>query len=248
MKRQFGLSMIELLIAMAISSFLILGVTQIFIDNKRNYLYQQSQSENQENGRFTLMLLDRQLAKTGYRRRPDDTLEQAFPANTLNSCTFTAGQTITRVNDHTLCLRYQPRDPAELDCSGTGLSSANAASVAEPYTTPAQPFVETVTISGGNLTCNGAVLVEGVSGVVFEFGTGPTGEREVTSYTKTPGNAPIRSLRYSALLESTQKNLAQGIASKACEQWEALSGTDPCKEDRIYQIASSSTTLRNLMP
>ncbi|OVZ72666.1 hypothetical protein CDO43_01055, partial [Pseudomonas aeruginosa] len=39
-RRQSGLSMIELLVALAISSFLILGITQIYLDNKRNYLFQ----------------------------------------------------------------------------------------------------------------------------------------------------------------------------------------------------------------
>ena len=37
--RQRGLSMIELLVALAISSFLILGITQVYIDNKRNYMF-----------------------------------------------------------------------------------------------------------------------------------------------------------------------------------------------------------------
>ncbi len=36
-RRQSGLSMIELPVALAISSFLILGITQIYLDNKRNY-------------------------------------------------------------------------------------------------------------------------------------------------------------------------------------------------------------------
>ncbi|MEN1592952.1 prepilin-type N-terminal cleavage/methylation domain-containing protein, partial [Pseudomonas aeruginosa] len=40
-KMQKGLSMVELLVALAISSFLILGISQIYIDNKRNYLFQQ---------------------------------------------------------------------------------------------------------------------------------------------------------------------------------------------------------------
>ncbi len=43
-RRQSGLSMIELLVALAISSFLILGITQIYLDNKRNYLFQQGQA------------------------------------------------------------------------------------------------------------------------------------------------------------------------------------------------------------
>ena len=56
-KMQKGLSMVELLVALAISSFLILGISQIYIDNKRNYLFQQGQAGNQENSRFVLMLL-----------------------------------------------------------------------------------------------------------------------------------------------------------------------------------------------
>ena len=55
--KEHGLSMIELLIALAISSFLILGITQIYIDNKRNYLFQQTQAANQENLRFLDLLL-----------------------------------------------------------------------------------------------------------------------------------------------------------------------------------------------
>ncbi|BCR23333.1 hypothetical protein KAM426_08600 [Aquipseudomonas alcaligenes] len=62
--RQFGLSLIELMVALVISSFLILGITQIYVDNKRNYLFQQGQSENQENGRYALLLLEKELAKT----------------------------------------------------------------------------------------------------------------------------------------------------------------------------------------
>jgi type IV pilus assembly protein PilW len=52
--RQNGLSLIELMVAMVIGLFLILGVTQIFISNQRTYLFQQAQMGNQENGRFTL--------------------------------------------------------------------------------------------------------------------------------------------------------------------------------------------------
>jgi len=69
--RQRGLSIVELMVALAISSFLILGITQLYINNKKTYLFQQSQEVNQENGRFALALLNQELAKAGYRRRPD---------------------------------------------------------------------------------------------------------------------------------------------------------------------------------
>ena len=127
--KQAGLSMVELLIALAISSFLILGVTQIYIDNKTSYLFQQGQAQNQENGRFSLMVLEQHLAKAGFRRRPDDSLEQAFTAGTFNTttgagtCTFRAGQAVTKVDDSTICLRFEPRDATEVDCAGTGVTT-----------------------------------------------------------------------------------------------------------------------------
>lgn len=253
---QFGLSLVELMVALAISSFLILGVTQIYIDNKSNYLYQQGQSANQENGRFTLMLLDRQLSKAGYRRRPDVTLEQAFPAGDFTAstgsetCAFSVGQAISRVDSSTICIRYQPRTASELDCAGTGVSSANASAIAKPYTTPTESFVEKITIGNGNLVCNGTTLVEGVAGIRFDFGIGAAGTREVTSYTQTPGSNPIGSVRYYVLLAS-QNNLRQKMNSQAYCDWIKLgdaSANCTVPDDKLYQLVNNSMTLRNLMP
>lgn len=255
--RQSGLSLVELMVALAISSFLILGVTQIYIDNKSNYLYQQGQSGNQENGRFTLMLLDRQLSKAGYRRRPDVAPEQAFPAETLpvttgsETCAFSvAGQALSRVDSSTICIRYQPRTASELDCAGTGVSSANASAIATPYTTPTESFVEKITVSNGNLICNGTTLVEGVAGIRFDFGVGAPGTREVTSYTQTPGSNPVGSVRYYVLLAS-QNNLRQNLNSKAYCDWIKLNDSSAectVPDDKLYQLVNNSMTLRNLMP
>ena len=55
--RQRGLSLIELMVALLLSSFLIIGVTQIFITNKQNYTFQQNQIGNQENSRFSITVL-----------------------------------------------------------------------------------------------------------------------------------------------------------------------------------------------
>ena len=92
-KSQNGLSIIELLVALAISTILILGVTQVFLENKRTQAFQQQQNNNQENARFAEIILDEYLGKAGYRRAPDDVLENAFPAAAAASgCSaFTAG-------------------------------------------------------------------------------------------------------------------------------------------------------------
>lgn len=133
-RRQSGLSMIELLVALAISSFLILGITQIYLDNKRNYLFQQGQAGNQENGRFAMMFLDQQLAKVGFRRRADDPNEFAFPAQqkTAYCEAFKAGSTlvpaVVKAGQSGFCYRYQPAPGEAYDCEGNSI------------TTPSDPF------------------------------------------------------------------------------------------------------------
>lgn len=82
-KHQLGLSMVELLIALAISSFLILGITQVYIDNKRNYVFQQNQAGNAENSRFAALIINDYLGKAGYRRTPSALLEIVFPPGRL---------------------------------------------------------------------------------------------------------------------------------------------------------------------
>jgi type IV pilus assembly protein PilW len=248
-RRQLGLSLIELMVAMLISSFLILGVTQIFIDNKRNYLYQQSQGENQENGRFTLKLLENELSKTGFRRNPSDNVLYAFPAGTYGSCTFSAGQMIKKVNDTTLCLRFQPRDQHELDCSGAPPSSLTSLDI--PYKSTTAMLSEKIEVTGGALKCNDVTIIDsGLAGMQLNFGVGPTDERQVTSFTNNPASDTIRNVRFSVLLSSPQSNVSQGLASKVCTDWQAMTGAaeSPCTDDKIYQIVSSSMTLRNLMP
>lgn len=252
-RSQLGLSLIELLVAMAISSFLILGITQIYIDNKKSYAFQQSQGENQENGRYALMTLEQQLNKTGYRRRPDETLETIFPAATVSGCTFTSGQVINRVDSKTLCIRYQPRDPQEKDCLGAGVSSGVATEIANPYTSTNGVFAMKISIdSTGNLICQSGTatgtLLNGIEDVKFDFGVGPASSRDVTSFTATPGSSDvIRAVRYSLLMVSTQSGVSQGMSIKAYTDWYGGGSTLPTT-GKLYQIVSSTTALRNVMP
>ncbi|KTT13793.1 hypothetical protein RSA46_23675 [Pseudomonas oryzihabitans] len=150
--RQQGLSIVELMVALALSSFLILGVTELYISNKKTYLFQQGQELNQENGRFALALLSQELAKAGYRRRPDIAVTRDFPADSGTTttgnalgCNFAAGAAVTG-NATSLCVRYQARDVQETDCRGQVLSAqsttlANNADAPYEYSNTAQNAV-----------------------------------------------------------------------------------------------------------
>lgn len=247
---QAGLSLVELMVALAISSFLILGVTQIYIDNKRSYLFQQNQSESIEGSRYILMLLQQELSKVGYRRRPDEQPEVAFPAATdLVGCgAFAPGETIKRTAVGSVCIRYQPRDHLDRSCLGDLPATASLLDDG-PYTSAQEIITERLwfeTDSGsltGSLKCSrvhtdfaGAALADRtastgdlISGLVdfrYEFGVGSNSDdRSISAYTDGTTGAPILAVRYMALLRSSSAGQREAIdVDSALERWQDLAG------------------------
>jgi type IV pilus assembly protein PilW len=269
---QAGLSLIELMIAMTLSAFLILGVTQVFIDNQKNNLFLNGQTQNQDNGRYITARLQSRLDKAGYRRLPSNKMADAFPAAstaitlsttpaTTKTCAFSAGQTVARADGSTLCLRYQPRDASDRDCTGKRLSGV--AGVGTPYGTfsASNDVVEAIALVDNTLVCgastqdSSATLAENVMGVRFDYGVDESADesdRQVTRYTATPGSSDVvRSLRYAFLLDSAQKNVTASMDSSSCSNWTSIGGsTSNCSDANgaLHAIVTGSVALRNLMP
>ncbi len=63
--RQRGFSIVEILLAMALSLILTLVVSQIYLGSKQTYLLQEAQSRLQENGRFALQILAKDIRRAG---------------------------------------------------------------------------------------------------------------------------------------------------------------------------------------
>ncbi len=61
-----GMSMIELLVAMAIGLILTAGIVQIFVGSKETYRFQEALSRIQETGRYATQRVSRDLRMTGY--------------------------------------------------------------------------------------------------------------------------------------------------------------------------------------
>lgn len=77
-----GVTLIELMISMAISLILLLGVVTIYISSKRGFALQEGMAEQQENGRFAIEILTKDLRMAGF---PKETHIEAFiPATTLD--------------------------------------------------------------------------------------------------------------------------------------------------------------------
>jgi type IV pilus assembly protein PilW len=65
-KRESGVSLIELMVALVIAALIILGITQIFFGSKVAYQVQEGLSRIQENGRFSMQYLERNTRLAGY--------------------------------------------------------------------------------------------------------------------------------------------------------------------------------------
>ena len=66
MKRNLGLSMIELLVGLAIGSFIIVGAVMVYSQTRNTYAINETQARLQENGRYALAMLEPDLQLAGY--------------------------------------------------------------------------------------------------------------------------------------------------------------------------------------
>jgi len=64
-RRQSGISMVEILVALTLSILLTLVIGQIYISNSQAYRLQEAQSRIQENGRFALEFLSKDVRRVG---------------------------------------------------------------------------------------------------------------------------------------------------------------------------------------
>lgn len=173
LKRQSGISLIEIMIALVISLILLAGLSQIFISNKQAYRLQESVSYVNNNARFAMFFLQDVVAAAGYKGDPSESDNDAFPAGAVAGCgTFAKGQYINGGAAATdlFCVRMKSpnysagvNDLAVMtDCAGTNIAagvivtsrffiSANnelsCATVHSDGTTANQPLVDNVTIN-----------------------------------------------------------------------------------------------------
>lgn len=66
LSKQSGLSLVELMVAILLGTFLTAGLIKLFINSKQVYRVQESLSRLQENGRFAVNFLSRDLRMAGY--------------------------------------------------------------------------------------------------------------------------------------------------------------------------------------
>lgn len=259
---QKGLSLIELMIALTLSTFLMLGVTQIYVDNQRSYLFRQSQANNQDGTRYAMIFLQQELAKAGYRRRPDESVESAFPAQNVSGCNFLKGEVVKFVSTNSICIRYQPRDHTERDCMGSIVDST----LTEPYTKTSSLVTQLISLNTENnvINCTSgdttAAMVMGTVDLRFEYGVGSAASpQNLSSFIKTTASdtQPVIAVRYTTMVRSNGVNMRDSTTvGTALANWKALTGVTDSEittmqdndKGHLYQVAQNTVMLRNRMP
>ncbi len=87
--KQNGMTLIEIMVAMTIGLFLLAGVMQIFLGSQQSYRLQENLSRMQENGRFAMDFLTRDIRMAGsmgcVNINNNDVKSRLTPFNSLNS-------------------------------------------------------------------------------------------------------------------------------------------------------------------
>lgn len=85
-RRQTGFSLVEMLVALVIGLFLMVGIIQLFIGSKQSYRYHDALSRLQENGRFALNIMTQDIRMAGDRGCVSPNTPGSF-SSILNSST-----------------------------------------------------------------------------------------------------------------------------------------------------------------
>ena len=113
-RRQRGMSLVELMVAMAIGLVITVVIANLFIGTKQTYRTQDDLSRIQENLRFAFQVVGRTVRQAGYRAEWNRTTDAIFGTNVppIDGSNATGAN-----NSDTIIVRFQG--------SGTGASAAN---------------------------------------------------------------------------------------------------------------------------
>lgn len=101
MNKQSGLSLIELLIAMVVGLFLLVGITTSYLSSKKSSITRDQISILEDNGRVALEILTETIQHTGYRSKGLAVLENSFMTKG-SPASYSCGTGFNSVKDTTL--------------------------------------------------------------------------------------------------------------------------------------------------
>lgn len=222
--RQRGLTLTELMVALAISLIVLAGVITLYVTNRHAYALQDGVSRVQENGRFALDILARELRMAGFPK--DD-----YGGGGFDSATSDGGGNTSDV----IAVQYN----ADLDCVGN--NQGGAASVHVYYIQDATLFCRP---NGGAAQ----PLIDGIENLQVLYGEDTNGDGIPDVYHHA-GNVTdwesVVTARVAVLAVTPRevRRTAQSTTHRVLDR-----EIDAPSDKRLRRVYSSTIVLRNRMP
>ncbi len=215
-KKQQGLSIVELMIALVLSLVVMLVTTGIYVSNKQTYQFLDQYSLLQENGRFAIFFLREHILQSGFPRQAGVDPFPVVPGNNTgpngsDSITVQFQSAVDCLNDvpaGALPLKITQNTFQILDTDGDGVSElvCNGNGLVAGVNQPAQP------------------LVDGIRNLQVEYGVDSDADGIANSYANSAvvelgtigGGGPdwdnVVSVRVAVLVEGAANVLDQPLA------------------------------------
>ncbi len=236
--RHRGFSLIELMIALVIGLFLMLGVIQIFAGSRLSYQVHEGIGRIQENGRFGIEILSRQIRMAGYRSsfRLSDATVFGVGNRIIDGRNNVAGGGADSVvaGSDKLIIRYQgATDGTTVDCLGNALGGGTTGVMV--FMVNANRALHCAVNPGNIDTAVGQPLLEGVTDMQLLFG-----ERTVNVAT----SPPAEQFRYVTANNVTAWDNV--ISVRIVLSVDSIQSVDPdLPNGRLVIPYSSTVTIRN---
>lgn len=191
-RRQYGLTLVELMISITIALFLLLGLASIFQTTRFTYGAQQGLAGVQDNGSVAMIMLANAIESAGYYASPQTNPRTlAFPANAAAAPFATAetvyGTSAAAAPGDTIAVRYDTSViGGAIDCVGgnTGsvvIPTVNVFSISAAA--PGAPSQLQCAVSVGGAPPGAPTpLVSGITNMTITYGVDTTLSGSATQY------------------------------------------------------------------
>lgn len=240
-----GLSLVELMIALVLSTFLMGGLINMAISGKDSYHFQRTQSFTQENSRYASEFVEAIVRRAGFLQEPQDTREGIYPSLAASGqCDrFLMGQVVanSRVGVG-ICIRYQRAEAGELDCVGNTINDDN------PFVTRVYFDSATKSLMCAAQNAAAVTLIEDIENVQLNFAITEEkndNAKSIDSYTSNPTDwREVIAVRFSFLTASEEN-----VRSEYQEYYFPLDASTVTVADdlRAYRSSQQTVVLRNLV-
>ena len=236
--RQDGFSLVEIMVAMTLGLVLLGGTIAIYASSKDSYRLQENIAGMQENARFAIHALRRDVEMAGFPRVLN--IQPFDPARTLDG----GGNASDQVT-----IQFQSSDPSNRDCLGEVVADGNL--ITNRY------FID----ANADLRCQGnantQTLVENVENLQALYGVDDDGDSIANRYVTatevsngvvnagTPDWDRVVSLRLALLVASENPiDSDQQVGGFTLLDAPAIAPDD----DRLYRVFTTTIPLRNRIP